>query len=354
MFSSFISNMTNGMTYLTKRNYEKRQQRDALVSYMNAKGISLKLRHDIITFLGVKSAARRRALNESDIASFRTLPEALLEKLRIEVHAPVLQWHSLFSQLYTEERTVIYLLCHHALCDRTLTVSEDLFKFGVRCTRMYFLITGTAKYTVGYGEREEPPTDVHARQWISEPCLWFTWEHRGKLQAKQVCELSELNALEFQTLMTRSSSLVEVQRYAKLYAHHAERENGGAEHVTDIWGQRLRVMDLVQKSFRPDEADEDNPASKVMQLWRGNEIPIELVFHAWRVYSLREKRLRAPGLLNRLYRWYVNIAESRRVRALRRKCRDKSQRTFSSTTDLDALSSRGASKRSAASAGEAK
>lgn len=38
MFSSFISNMTNGMTYLTKRNYEKRQQRDALVSYMNAKG----------------------------------------------------------------------------------------------------------------------------------------------------------------------------------------------------------------------------------------------------------------------------------------------------------------------------
>merc|ERR1740121_852010 len=104
--------------------------------------------------------------------------------------------------------------------------------------------------------------------------------------------------------MTRSQNLYEIQRYAHTYAYHAERENGGAEFVIDLWGQRLRVMDLVQKAFKPDEADAENPASKVMQLWCGEAISLPDAFMAWKHETIVRKRwkrcLRIP-LVRRLF-----------------------------------------------------
>merc|ERR1740121_286012 len=90
--------------------------------------------------------------------------------------------------------------------------------------------------------------------------------------------------------MTRSQNLYEIQRYAHTYAYHAERENGGAEFVIDLWGQRLRVMDLVQKAFKPDEADAENPASKVMQLWCGETFSLSDAFTTWKKVTLARKR----------------------------------------------------------------
>jgi len=313
MFSSFVSSMTNSMTYLTKRNLEKRTQRDILMNYLNARGISLDLRSDIIVYISGKNQNARRALSEANVASLKQLPEHLLERLHIEVQVPVLEGHALFNYLYKEDTAFAHRLCHHAMSERALVVGEELFRFGVRCEKMYIMTSGSGKYTVGYGE--EAPIEVGARQWISEACLWVTWEHRGRLNAASVCELSELNAAEFQTFATRSRHLTELQRYARLYAAHAERENGFAEAISDLWGQRLRVMDLAQKAFRPDEADDENPANKIMTLWCGNsEFTQEKIFDTWHFWAKKEKSLRQPGLMNTLFRWWVRTNQySRRL-----------------------------------------
>jgi hypothetical protein len=307
MFSSFVSSMTNSMTYLTKRNLEKRQQRDILMNYMNARGLSLDLRSDIILFLGAKSRNQKRIVNEADVASLKTMPEHLLERLHVEVQVPVLEGHALFSHLYKEDEPFIHRLCHHAMNERALHVGEEAFRFGQRCEKMYIILNGQGKYTIGYGE--EAPIEVWERQWISEACLWVTWEHRGRLNASTVCELSELNAAQFQLFSTRSRYLTELQRYARLYAAHAERENGSAESISDLWGQRLRVMDLAQKAFRPEEAMEDNPANRIMSLWAGKELSQELVFESWSTWVKSEKSLRQPGFWNMARRAWHRASE---------------------------------------------
>mmetsp|Transcript_107891 Transcript_107891/g.270580 ORF Transcript_107891/g.270580 Transcript_107891/m.270580 type:complete len:917 (+) Transcript_107891:146-2896(+) len=314
MFSSFVSSMTNSMTYLTKRNLEKRQQRDVLMNYMNARCISLDLRSDITVCLGTKGTITRRAVCENNVASLKSLPEVLLERLHIEVQVPILEGHALFNHLHKEDTAFVHRLCHHAMSERALAAGEELFRFGVRCEKMYIMVNGTGKYTVGYGE--EAPIEVRTRQWISEASLWVTWEHRGRFNAATVCELSELNAAEFQTFSTRSRFLTELQRYARLYAAHAERENGVAEAISDLWGQRLRVMDLTQKAFRDEEAaGDENPANKLMLLWTGKEFTKEQIFEVWSAWAKREKSLRRPGVFNKLLRFWLRATKA--VRKLR-------------------------------------
>merc|ERR1719203_644641 len=108
--------------------------------------------------------------------------------------------------------------------------------------------------------------------------------------------------------MTRSTLINEIQRYARIYAHHAEKENGGVEFVTDLWGQRLRIMDVVQKAFKPEEADTDNAASKVLMLWCGESFNTGAAFAAWKKWLKVEKRQR-----HWWYRWTVGSWLGRQV-----------------------------------------
>lgn len=293
MFSSFVSSMTSSMTHLTQLNVQKRQKREILMSYMNARGLSLQLRDDIINLLSSsRRSQRNRALCEQDVAALEVLPPGLLTRLHIEVHMPVMERHAFFRQCILEEPSMVFRLCHRAMSERVLAAGEELFRFGIGCRCMYFTVSGESKYVVGFGEEQSYP--VGPQQWLCEASLWVEWEHRGQLNAKTVCEISKLDGSEFATIMSRSELLPEIQRYARMYAHHLERENGGAQNVTDNWGQKLRVLDLAQRAFKPpdeEEADKD-PASRLMMLWRDESISISDAFAAWRNFYQRQKQNR--------------------------------------------------------------
>merc|ERR1719215_1312033 len=115
MFSSFVSNMTSSMTYLTKLNYDKRQQREQLIGYMNARRLSLKLREEIINSLNSIKATKRRPMAMSDVRSLSQLPPSLKARLHGEIHVPVLNKHSLFNHLCTTESAAIGRICHRAM-----------------------------------------------------------------------------------------------------------------------------------------------------------------------------------------------------------------------------------------------
>lgn len=173
-------------------------------------------------------------------------------------------------------------VCHRAMSERPLFEGEELFRLGVRCSRMYFTISGESKYVVGCGDEE--PYDVKPQQWLSEASLWVEWEHRGQLNAQTSCEISQLDAAEFTTLMTRSRCLRGIQRYARLYAHYAGRENGGAEFATDLWGQRMRVVELVQKAW-----GEEDPCSLAMLLWCDKDL-LKTAWSAWKAAMPKPRR----------------------------------------------------------------
>lgn len=286
MFSSFVSNMTSSMTHLTKLNVEKRQKRDILMSYMNSRKLSLQLRDTVISFLALKQA-RKRAHCEKDVLALTALPPGIMTRLRIEVHIPIVGKHPLFKQCTDEEPAMMYRLCQRALVERALVAGEELFRLGGSCKHMYFIVSGDCKYVVGFGE--EGTHSVGADHWLCEACLWVAWEHRGQLNSKTVCEITALDAAEFVTIMVRSAAFVEIQRYARMYAHHAERENEGADNVTDLWGQQLRVLDLVQKAFKLEVSQTETTASKVLQLWSGEDI-LSRALDSWKRWLKEEKR----------------------------------------------------------------
>merc|ERR1719210_2219595 len=118
---------------------------------MNARKLSLQLRDDIMTCLSNTKPVKKRAQCEADVSVLKSLPQGILMRLRVEVHIPVIEKHALFMQLICEEPAMVYRLCHCAMSEQTLALGEELFHFGVRCSRMYFAVSGESKYVLGFG-----------------------------------------------------------------------------------------------------------------------------------------------------------------------------------------------------------
>jgi len=193
------------------------------------------------------------------------------------------------------------------MSERFLYAGEELFRFGARGSRMYFTMSGAGGYTVGYGA--DVPTEVGPRKLVSEGCLWVHWEHRGTLSACTACALAELSAAEFQTFATRSKCIQELQTYAHFFAQSIVTDSHGVEFVTDLWGQRLRIMDLVSRAFDGEEHAAANPAWKLMLLFSGNVFTQERLFEAWRDWAEAERQLRSPGVVNTLKRLWRRILQ---------------------------------------------
>jgi len=278
MFSSFVSNMTNSMTYLTKINYEKRQRQNVARNYIVAKGVSLDLANDIMRHVTV-SQSLRRSLREADVMAFKTLPKRLVDHLRVEVHKPVLATHALFGHIRHNEAASFNRMCAHAVGERAMINGEELFHLGAKGTAMFFVTSGQLTYVFGHGDTEQPPAEIGIKQWLSEASLWAMWEHHGRAVASSSsCDVAELSAVEFQGIVMRCTIFSQIQEYAQMWAKAASFESAGREHLSDAWGQRLRVSDLVQKVFN---IQEDNEAQKLVRIMGGNEFNVERCFQAW-------------------------------------------------------------------------
>eukprot|EP00443_Scrippsiella_acuminata_P110004 CAMPEP_0115762560 /NCGR_PEP_ID=MMETSP0272-20121206/101090_1 /TAXON_ID=71861 /ORGANISM="Scrippsiella trochoidea, Strain CCMP3099" /LENGTH=230 /DNA_ID=CAMNT_0003208285 /DNA_START=16 /DNA_END=705 /DNA_ORIENTATION=- len=230
------------MTSLTKMSYERRQQKDVLTRYMKAKGISVQLRSDIGMWVSSKSrvtTTSRRIYQEADVASLRDLPFALITQLRAEVHLPALEVHCLFAYLSHKDPETIVRICNEAMTDGTLGAGEELFHFGAKCTRMYFVAGGTANYTIGLSG-DQGVILVKPQRWLSEACLWVQWEHRGRLLSTAPFEYSSLEAGGFQKIMVASWYCDGARRYARHYMTTAEQQHCGAQGITDVWGQWMQ------------------------------------------------------------------------------------------------------------------
>jgi len=250
--------------------------------------LTLPLKDDVVTFLNKTRQCRKKAQCESDVSVLKALPQTILMRLHLEVHSPVIERHAFFKQCAADEPYMIHRLCHCAMSEQAVGVGEELFRLGVRCSCMYFAISGECRYVVGIGGDDRPLT-VWPGQWLCEAALWVEWEHRGQLNANSACQLSQLDAQEFANIMTGSRVLQLIQRYAGLYAHHLEKENGGAENATDLWGQRMRVVDLVQQAFQPED-DDGSPTSRAIMLRSGQTVSLHDAFLFWKHWTTRRRR----------------------------------------------------------------
>jgi len=170
-------------------------------------------------------------------------------------------------------------VCNLAMSERSLLIGEELFRCGAKGKAMYFVIAGRLAYFPGYDE--QVPDVVLPSEWLCEAVLWAQWEHRGRLTTDmEVAELMALDAAEFHSIITQTRSVVEIQRYARIFCTRAARECGGSELITDTWGSRGDVAAIARRAFQ--HGDDSHAINKVIMLWDTTGHNKVNVFAAWR------------------------------------------------------------------------
>lgn len=245
----------------------------------------------------------RKKLHEADVAAFKNLPEDLLQRLHTEVYGPVIAAHPLFGHLHGKEDTILMGICHLAMSECSLVIGEELFRYGVRGSKMYFIVSGTLAYFFGYSEKI--PKLCSAGRWMCEPVLWCKWEHRGRLTvattqnlrmlAEQNIsslrgEFMALNAAEFHQIISQSHLLSYMQAYARIFTAMAVKESGGAADVDDLWGSVQQVSICLHRAFGFGE--EAEAVRRFKMLWDVGEDTWKHCFASWKQAAHEERERR--------------------------------------------------------------
>merc|ERR1712139_51159 len=101
--------------------------------------------------------------------------------------------HPFFRKMLSQDQQMIRQLCCNALRSVSLSRGDVLFLPGERAYSMYFVTSGVLLYDDPQNGRENY-VFLHTGDWCSEPSLWTTWMHYGRMLAKSECDLLELNA----------------------------------------------------------------------------------------------------------------------------------------------------------------
>lgn len=290
MFSSFVSSMTNSMTYLRHLNSEKRQQNQALRSYFTSRGLTLELSNSIMAYLRTNSQKVKR-LQEADLSCLAVLPSAFLKRLHEELYTGSFGRHSLFYQIRVADLQAWSVLCNQAMSERSCPRGHELFRVDTQCTHMYFIVAGSASYIPIFDAEELAPLEATAGNWISEPCLWLKWQHRGRLTAsgRGVLEIAQLEVAQFIKLGLRTCCVMQLQKYARIYAETCTQDCYSGKLISDLWGQRTCVQRIANQAFA---VDPEEAAAKLLVFWKGNAISPERVFAEWSRVVRRRRRLR--------------------------------------------------------------
>jgi len=241
-FSTLLSTITNSMLHLRKASYEMTRQQDFVRRYIADKRISLDLGNRIIGFLRQRrynASSSKRKLHEDDIDAFKILPDSLKEDLHGEIFLPVVVAHPFFHHVHGMDPFTAVRVCHKAIQERPMAMKSELFLYGQKATHMYFLTSGSVNYLFGIDEQ----ASMHrAGTWFAEMCLWFQWDHRGRVAANTPCEILALKSHDF-THIVASKPLAQLCRvYAGLYRDKLEAACLPRV-VPDTWGD----FDLLQE-----------------------------------------------------------------------------------------------------------
>jgi len=226
-----LENATNG---------KKRQQLSTLMEYLLQCRVPAPLRSRIwatATQRAGQVAACGERVHEEGVTILTCLPQELRAELHTSVYSPTFLRHPFFREL--EQGPNNSFACGHAfralptvITEVALFPDQVLFSPGHAGKQMYFTVQGELGFSMSGGALQPPSMANRAGPWFSEPPLWISWRHRGKLTALVRSELFSLEAKGFQELMMeepRAAALC--RRYARAFAIYVKQCQG---QLTDI------------------------------------------------------------------------------------------------------------------------
>jgi len=247
--SSFVSKITQVSAALRDRNAEMWLQQDRLAKYIADNRVSLELGNRIHSFARKhRSTVAKKRVHEKDISVILIMPETMRVELHCEVFSPVLMPHPFFQQWLDVDMHGVSNICHSAMSEISLSTGQELFTFGTKGAKMYFLIGGEMTYCRGAGGGEGQA--LQEGDHICEMVLWILWVHRGFLSAKIKGEFVALDAELFGKCARQSAVFSPCREYAKLYLERlvADVDEDNAS-MSDLWGSFDMKLDIAQQAF---------------------------------------------------------------------------------------------------------
>jgi len=224
MFSSFVSSITEAMTYLRKVNAKKSEQYEMLRQYMTDNGVSVQLARRIWQYLDQSVRIRQQRKLWHDIELFTSLPENLQSEVHFESYMPTVTRHPFFY-IYNEAcPAALRSMCHKVINEIATPSGQYVFNQGEHADHMYFVIQGHLDYFVSASTEMTDSWEgaISSGEWASEAAIWVTWLHVGRLVSSCNSVLLALSGPSMHAVMKQYlKTLAPCYLYAKDFCQRA-------------------------------------------------------------------------------------------------------------------------------------
>jgi len=221
VLSTFVSSLTNIIMQLNNMRMERSYQKRMVCSYLSQHRISSALSIRVKKYIEWKQKMQRQIDHHQQALKF--LPTTLQMDLVVEVRMPLFCHHEFLGQFVHIYPRLSRRIFHDAFHHMTPAPEEIIFSSGETCSRMYFVESGKFDYIVR-DRVEGGPTAIMGQhkilkdQYVSEPCLWMLWQHRGDLICDGVASLLTLSPQIFgKIIATHPQAHVSSVLYAHRY-----------------------------------------------------------------------------------------------------------------------------------------
>eukprot|EP00929_Paragymnodinium_shiwhaense_P104656 TRINITY_DN6926_c0_g2_i2.p1 TRINITY_DN6926_c0_g2~~TRINITY_DN6926_c0_g2_i2.p1 ORF type:complete len:665 (-),score=110.29 TRINITY_DN6926_c0_g2_i2:200-2194(-) len=193
----FVSCITNAMAQLQTLRHARTRKMYVIREYVRSNNISLYLAMRIKNYVEKTMNQKLQVIYAKEIAEF--LPTSLLMDLRFEAWSPVVSAHSFFMKLTTTHPRLVWCLCKQSLAEMAVLPGDTVFTTSDTCDKMFFVSVGDMTYALGRIMGMSSDTmlvdqRVTCGQWLSEPVLWTSWEHKGELVGQSESTVLSLEA----------------------------------------------------------------------------------------------------------------------------------------------------------------
>jgi len=252
-FSSLVSTITNTLTHLRKKNFERSEQLQLIWRYITEKKVSVEIGNRVYTCYQHHTDKKLTALHASDIPALQMLPETLSQQLSGEVFRPVIRPHPVFHHYYEVDAEGLEHICHNGISELSVTEAQSVFGFKETSKKMFFLVKGALVYTDATPTGSLRVTKLKRGAHFCEMPVWVKWTHRGRMNANRSSELVVLDCSAFHVITLNRGCFQQCRDYAALYLKRLTAANSfgqdGGTVPTDIWYDFDSAQDMVHKAF---------------------------------------------------------------------------------------------------------
>jgi len=241
----FLSILTSSMTQWYIMGSQQAQQLTVLRRYLSQNSISKKLALRVQRNAQHAIREQQKTTPEKDVPIILQVSEPLRVEIHFEMYSPPLSIHPFFARYAAECPHIVRKICHSACAQHHISLGDTIFNVGESppLPKLYILLRGV----LAYKQSSEDAVKVERDQWISEPCLYVNWTHRGTLSAAQDCGIFTLDAKEFQTIVVHFEhhSAINPMSYAMQFVDNLNKMSDASdllerEFMIDYLGPHLR------------------------------------------------------------------------------------------------------------------